>query len=83
VGARRRADPATSDPGRICLWLDIGKRAARASALPYSRALHEQVQLLARAHTRAAPGRTQSSSGRRSLIRFYPHPPVRLPPKTH
>jgi hypothetical protein len=88
-------DPATSDPGRIYLWLDVGRHAPRAYALPYSRALHEQVQrvlkrvahgqpvALGRARARAARGRTQSSSGRRSVIRFYPHPPVELPPKTH
>lgn len=88
-------DPATSDPGRIYLWLDVGKRAPRAYALPYSRALHQQVQRVlkrvahgqsvALGHTpaRLARGLRQDSSGRRSVIRFYPHPLVRLPPKTH
>jgi hypothetical protein len=88
-------DPSTADPGRIYLWLDVGSRAPRAYALPYSRTLHEQVQrvlkrvahgepiALGRSRTRAARQRRQSSSGRRSVIRFYPHPPVRLPPKTH
>jgi hypothetical protein len=88
-------DPATSDPGRIYLWLDVGKRAPRAYALPYNRTLHTQVQralarvahgqavALGRTRTRVARGREQSSPGRRSVIRFYPHPLVQLPPKTH
>ena len=87
-------DPAAADPGRIYLWLDVGKRAPRAFSLPYSRALHEQVQRVLRqvAHGRpVAVGRSRAravrsregGSGRRSVIRFYPHPAVRLPPKTH
>jgi hypothetical protein len=88
-------DPAAADPGRIYLWLDVGSRAPRAYALPYSRSLHEQVQralkrvargqsvALGRSRARAARGRQQSSPGKRSVIRFYPHPAVTLPPKTH
>lgn len=88
-------DPATADPGRIYLWLDVGNRAPRAYALPYSRALHEQVQralgrvvhgqpvALGSSHARPTRGRAQGSSGRRSVIRFYPHPAVQLPPKAH
>ena len=40
----REPDPATSDRGRIFVWLDVGESSPRAFALPYSRALHEQVQ---------------------------------------
>lgn len=88
-------DPAAADPGRIYLWLDVGSRAPRAYALPYSRSLHEQVQraltrvahgqsvALDRSHANARRGRQQGAAGRRSVIRFYPHPPVLLPPKTH
>jgi hypothetical protein len=88
-------DPATADPGRIYLWLDVGSRAPRAYALPYTRTLHRQVQralkrvahgqtvALGRSRGRAARTGQQSSLGRRSVIRFYPHPLLRLPPKTH
>ncbi|MGN6798267.1 MAG: hypothetical protein ACTHKS_08965 [Gaiellaceae bacterium] len=37
-------DPATADTGRIFVWLDVGRSAPRAFALPYSRSLHERVQ---------------------------------------
>jgi hypothetical protein len=40
----REPDPATADRGGIYLWLDVGGRAPRAYALPYSRSLHERVQ---------------------------------------
>jgi hypothetical protein len=40
----REPDPATADPGRIFVWLDVGKPSPRAFALPYTRALHQQVQ---------------------------------------
>jgi hypothetical protein len=88
-------DPAASDPGHIYLWLDVGGLAPRAYALPYSRTLHEQVQralrrvahgrsvALGRAQARVVKGRQQSEAGKRSVIRFYPHPAVQLPPKTH
>jgi hypothetical protein len=92
-------DPATASPGRIYLWLDVGTAAPRAYSVPYSRALHEQVQhalkqvqhgqSVAVARTRPTARRrgshaagANSTNGRRSVIRFYPHPEVRLPPKT-
>jgi hypothetical protein len=87
-------DPASSDPGRIYLWLDTGTARPRAFSLPYSRRLHEQVQRALQHVQRGQPmgvertaarrrggRRADSTSGRRSVIRFYPHPPVRLPPK--
>lgn len=90
-------DPATADPGRIYLWLDVGRTAPRAYALPYSRALHEQVQRalhrVARGQSVAVdrPRRTPEASargrrglhGRRSALRLYPQPRAQLPPKTH
>jgi hypothetical protein len=89
-------DPATGDRGRIYLWLDVGGTAPRAYSLPYSRALHEQVQQAlnavrhgrpiavspAGAHGGSGSRRTRAGSGERSPLRFFAHPPVRLPPKT-
>lgn len=86
-------DPATSDPGRIYLWLDVGRAAPRAFSLPYSRSLHRQVQralhsvqhgqsIAVRRRSAAAPHRGSGSPGRRSVVHFYPRPEVRLPPKT-
>lgn len=86
-------DPSTTDPGHIYLWLDVGGTAPRAFALPYSRSLHEQVQhaLTAVQHGRpmavARSGASGSRRGRhaaagqRSVVHFYRHLPVRLPPK--
>lgn len=86
-------DPATSDPGHVYLWLDVGGTAPRAFTLPYSRSLHKQVQHaltslqhglpMAVAHSRPARARggRNRASGQRSVVRFYRHPPVRLPPK--
>lgn len=86
-------DPAVSDPGHIYLWLDVGGTAPRAFVLPYSRKLHEQVQQALQAVKKGRPigvervakggGHGRSTPGRRSVLRFYPHPPVVLPPKTH
>lgn len=89
-------NPSTSDPGRIYLWLDVGATAPRAFSLPYSRALHEQVQhaldrvkrgqsiAVARAAARAHGSRRSTAPGEQgSSLHFYAHPPVLLPPKTH
>lgn len=40
----REPDPATADPGRIYLWLDVGGAAPRAYSVPYSREEHRRVQ---------------------------------------
>jgi hypothetical protein len=87
-------DPATADPGRIYLWLDVGKSAPRAYSVPYSRTLHQQVERALQAVKHGQPigvGRASAAhaSGRhgaqgqdpRAAIHFYAHPPVRLPPK--
>jgi hypothetical protein len=87
-------DPATASAGRIYLWLDVGSAAPKAFSLPYSRPLHEQVQraLQRLQHgqpmgverstaTRRGGRRSNTATGLRSVIRFYPHPAVRLPPK--
>lgn len=88
-------DPSTSDPGHVYLWLDVGGAAPRAFALPYSRRLHEQVQHALTSIQHGLPmgvarpvaggprgGRNgHGPSGQRSVVRFYRHPPVRLPPK--
>jgi hypothetical protein len=90
----REPDPSASDPGRIYVWLDVGQGAPRAYSIPYSRALHEQVQ---RALNAVKQGRPIAVSGKvaarrrtarghaagRAPLRFYPQPPVVLPPKTH
>lgn len=88
-------DPVSADPGRIYLWLDVGGTSPRAYSLPYSRALHQQLQhaltqvkhgqsiAVGRTVTHARAGRHHGPSGPRSVIRFYPHPPSRLPPKQH
>jgi hypothetical protein len=68
----REPDPSTSDRGRIYVWLDVGKDSPRAYSLPYSRALHKQVQgaLNAVAHGRpvevsgTVAGRHRPRSGR-------------------
>lgn len=86
-------DPAASDPGRIYLWLDVGRSAPRAFSVPYSRPLHERVQrALAEVKrvqsigvalgAKRARGGPHAPSGSRSVLRFYPDPPVELPPKT-
>lgn len=88
-------DPLTGDRGRIYLWLDVGARAPRAYSLPYTRQLHEQVQhaidatrhghvmTVARpVHSRHGSGTHGSARhGVKSVLRFYPHPPVLLPQK--
>jgi hypothetical protein len=85
-------DPTTGDPGRIYLWLDLGAAAPRAFSLPYSRPLHEQVQRaldavrhgtpVGVAHASAAGARHGRAGQRvRAPLRFYPRPPVQLPPK--
>lgn len=87
-------DAAVGDSGHIYLWLDVGASAPRAFALPYSRTLHQQVQKAMNSVKRgqpmgvgrAAPGahRGPHGGGRGvGRIRFYPHPPQLLPPKTH
>jgi hypothetical protein len=88
-------EPALSDPGHVYLWLDVGRAAPRAYVLPYTRQLHTQVQgaLNAIKHGRSmgvgrpvttAARRAKSMPGQReSPVRFYPHPAVLLPPKTH
>ncbi len=89
-------DRLSSSNGAIYLWLS--PQAAdgepggppRAYALPYSRALHEQV---ARAQQRLQEGRPvegaagrpmdQTLLGTRSLqVELFEAPPVKLPPKT-
>jgi hypothetical protein len=87
----REPDPATSDPGRIFLWLDVGGKAPRAYSLPYSRALHERVQQalsrLARSQSvevsRGRPARTGTGRGRslRGGVRFVAGRPPQLPAK--
>jgi hypothetical protein len=86
----REPDPATSDRGRIFLWLDVGRKAPRAYSLPYSRALHEQVQqALARIARRQsvdvsnvrANGRRGGPSGGAGRPRFVVARPTGLPPK--
>jgi hypothetical protein len=84
-------DPEASDPGRIFLWLDVGRAAPRAYAVPYSRSLHRQVQraLSHLQHRQSVEvsatsrrGRAGRGRGRRRLVvRLYPHPPVQLPAK--
>ena len=87
-------EPAVSDPGHIYLWLNVGGTAPRAYVLRYSRRLHEQVQRALKAAkqgrpigvARAVPGAGHGRSipgHRRDQLRFFPHPPVLLPPKTH
>ena len=87
-------DAAVGDKGHIYLWVDVGTAAPRAFALPYSRSLHRQVQKAMNAVKRgeplgvgrSAPGRHRGSHGEgggAGRIRFYPHPPQLLPPKTH
>jgi hypothetical protein len=87
-------DPAVSDPGHVYLWLDVGDTAPRAYVLPYSRRLHEQVQRALKAVKQGRPiGVTSAVTGRGhgqripghrpDRIRFFPHPPIVLPPKTH
>lgn len=86
-------DPAVGDKGHIYLWLDVGAAAPRAYALPYSRTLHDQVQKAMNAVKRGQPmsverdaprsrGHARTSGQRDPTIRFYPHPPDLLPPKT-
>jgi hypothetical protein len=91
----REPDPSTSDRGRIYVWLDVGKASPRAYSLPYTRALHKQVQsaLKAVAHGRpvgvagtlAARHRAGRGhpGGQRATLHFYSQPRLLLPPKTH
>jgi hypothetical protein len=89
-------DRVSSSNGAIYLWLspqgadDEPDGPPRAYALPYSRALHEQV---ARAQQRLQEGRpVEGTAGRpadpyhlgtRSLqVELFEAPPVKLPPKT-
>lgn len=83
-------DPATADPGRIYLWLDVGRPSPRAYSLPYTRRLHEQVQHALRSVQRGQPiGVARAGTARRrrggrggaGALRFYPHPATLLPPK--
>ena len=91
----REPDPSASDPGRIYVWLDVGQASPRAYSIPYSRALHEQVQRAMNSVKRGRPievsgtvtahqrtGRGHAP-GVRSRLHFYPQPAVVLPPKTH
>jgi hypothetical protein len=86
-------DASTADPGHVYLWLDVGGAAPRAFALPYSRSLHEQVQhalksvqhgrQMAVAHSAGGGARRgrRTAAGQRSVVHFYPHVAVHLPPK--
>jgi hypothetical protein len=82
----REPDPATSDPGRIYLWLDLGGAAPRAFALPYSRPLHRQVeQALARVAQRR-PVEVTKRAARRAApggrgVTFVSAQPPQLPRK--
>ncbi|MBV8064929.1 MAG: hypothetical protein JOY73_05360 [Actinobacteria bacterium] len=84
-------DPSLNDPGHVYLWLDVGGTAPRAYALPYSPQLDRQVQRAMRGVKRGQPlavgrrstGRASSHGHGHVIVRFYPHPPVVLPPKTH
>lgn len=90
-------DAAVGDSGHIYLWLDVGSSTVpRAYALPYSRALHKQVQKAMNAVKRGQPigvgraasrghghGHGHGAGQRGGEIHFYPHPPQLLPPKTH
>lgn len=87
-------DPSVSDPGHVYLWLDVGKTAPRAYDLPYSEQLQRQVMRalkavkqgrpigVARAARHGGGGRPVPGSHHMQL-RFFAHPPVVLPPKTH
>lgn len=87
-------DPSVSDAGHVYLWLDVGKTAPRAYDLPYSEQLQRQVLRaleavkhgrpmgVARVPRHGGGGRPVPGSHRMQL-RFFPHPPVVLPPKTH
>lgn len=91
----REPDPNASDPGRIYVWLDVGQNSPRAFSLPYSRALHEQVQRALNAVKQGRPIEVSATTGtqrrtgrghgggRRATLHFYSQPPVVLPPKTH
>lgn len=86
-------DPSVSDPGHVYLWLDVGGTEPRAYVVPYTRTLHQQVQKALQSVKRGRPmgvartvgghGHGQATPGHRGEIRFYPHPPVVLPAKTH
>jgi hypothetical protein len=87
-------DPSVSDPGHVYLWLDIGGTAPRAYSLPYSRQLHRQVLSALKAVKQGRPmgvarvarrgGHGQPIPGTHHMqVRFFAHPPVVLPPKTH
>jgi hypothetical protein len=87
----REPDPATSDRGRIFLWLDIGSASPRAFAVPYSPSLHRRVQqALARVARRQSVqvrsgraarkgGNGSTAAGRR--LRFVAGRQPRLPEK--
>jgi len=78
-------DPATGDRGHIYLWLDVGAAAPRAYSLPYSRALHEQVQHaldeLKHGHGVALAQGQGGGGHERVPLRLFPHPPPGLPAK--
>jgi hypothetical protein len=83
----REPDPASTDHGRIYIWVDTGADAPRAFALPYSRSLHEQVvRALAHVARRQsvqvrrgnARGRGGAQSGR---VQFVAGRPAQLPAK--
>ena len=85
-------EPQTGDPGRIYVWLDVGADRPRAFSLPYTRRLHRQVQAAVDATkhghsiTVTRPhghGHVRRDGQHSSALRFYPHPPVRLPAKEH
>lgn len=88
-------DAAVGDRGHVYLWLDVGAAAPRAYVLPYSRKLHDQVQKamsavkhgqpigVGRAAPRRQHARARASGQQGAVVRFYPHPPDLLPPKTH
>lgn len=90
----REPDPSTSDPGRIYVWLDVGKASPRAYSVPYTRALHQQVQRALNAVSHGRPVEVSGTpaarrrpggghaGGQRATLHFYSQPRILLPPKT-
>jgi hypothetical protein len=82
-------EPSAGDRGEIDLWLTPpGAIEPRAYRLPYTRALHKQVQaaLDATKHgTQLQAKHSGNHRGASSKLRspwvFYPSPPVKQPPK--
>lgn len=86
-------DPATTDPGRIYLWLDVGSAKPRAYSLPYTRAMHKRVQQALQQVKEGRPvavSRTTANGHARrgagagahgASVRFSPSLPPGLPPK--